>query len=348
MTKYIFRRLVFVLPLVLVVATLVFMMLRLGLKGDPALSLAGERATPELIERIRVDLGLNLPLTTQFVHWLLGNDWLVLRRHQPFTAALPTATLQLPGMGRGYLAEPSYGEKRGVVRGDFGRSFNTREPVAPRIFSSFPFTIQLTAQTVALGTALGILVGVITALNRATWADKLVTVIVIFGYSFPTFVLGAYLILLFAVQWRWLPVQGSGSWQHMVMPTITLGLGQVALIARLTRSSMIETLGEDYIRTARAKGLSERAVVLRHGLRNSLIPIITIVGLSFGGLLGGAIITERIFNLPGLGTIVVRAIAARDYPMIQGAVLLTAVTFILVNLGVDIVYGFADPRIRYE
>ena len=347
MTKYILRRLALVLPLVLAIATLVFVMLRIALPGDPALALAGDRADPELIERVRVDLGLNLPLSTQFIFWLLGNDWLVLRRHQPFSAAVPDSTLGLP-YSRARPAEPSYGETKGVIRGDFGRSVNTREPVARRIFSSFPFTIQLTIQTVTLGSTLGIVVGVITALNRATWLDKLVTIIVIFGYSFPTFVLGAYLILLFAVEWRWLPVQGSGSWQHMVMPTITLGLGQVAVIARLTRSSMIETLSEDYIRTARAKGLSERAVVLRHGLRNSLIPIITIVGLSFGGLLGGAIITERIFNLPGLGTIVVKAIASRDYPMIQGIVLLVAVTFILVNLGVDIIYGFADPRIRYE
>lgn len=347
MTKYILRRLSLVLPLVLAIATLVFVMLRIALPGDPALALAGDRADPELIERIRVDLGLNLPVTTQFIYWLLGNDWFVLRRHQPFSAAMPESTLGLP-YSRARAAEPSYGDSQGAIRGDFGRSVITRERVAVRIFSSFPFTIQLTIQTVALGTTIGILVGIITALNRATWLDKLVTVIVIFGYSFPTFVLGAYLILLFAVEWRWLPVQGSGTWKHMVMPTITLGLGQVAVIARLTRSSMIETLSEDYVRTARAKGLSERAVVLRHGLRNSLIPIITIVGLSFGGLLGGAIITERIFNLPGLGTIIVKAIGSRDFPMIQGIVLLVAVTFILVNLGVDIIYGFADPRIRYE
>ena len=348
MTKYILRRLVLVIPLVLVVATLVFGMLRLGLRGDPALQLAGERATPELIERIRVDLGLNLPITTQFIHWLLGNDWQVLQRHQPFFAALPGTLLQLSFAERDYPAEPTYGDKYGIVRGDFGRSFNTREPVGPRIAESFPFTFQLTVQTVLMGTVIGVVVGILTALNRANWMDKLVMVIVIFGYSFPTFVLGAYLILIFAVELRWLPVQGSGSWQHLVMPTITLGLGQVALIARLTRSSMIETLSEDYIRTAHSKGLAERAVVLRHGLRNSLIPIFTVAGLSFGSLLGGAIITERIFNLPGLGTVIVRAFAARDYPMVQGAVLLTALSFILVTLFVDIIYGFVDPRIRYE
>ncbi len=347
MTKYILRRFSLVLPLVFAVAALVFVMLRLGLPGDPALALAGDRASPEDIERIREVLGLNLPITVQFAFWFLGNDWFVLRQHQPSLNLVPESALSLPIVFE-RAAERTYGNSHGVIRGDFGRSVITREAVGPRIFSSFPFTIQLTIMTVTAGTTLGIFIGVITALNRGNWFDKVVMVVVIFGYSFPTFVLGAYLILLFAVEWRWLPVQGSGSWQHMVMPTITLGLGQVALIARLTRSSMIETLGEDYIRTARAKGVSERRVVLRHGLRNSLIPIITMVGLSFGGLLGGAIITEQIFNLPGLGTIVVRAINARDYTMIQGVVLLVAVTFILVNLAVDILYGFADPRIRYE
>jgi ABC-type dipeptide/oligopeptide/nickel transport system permease component len=216
------------------------------------------------------------------------------------------------------------------------------------IANAVPFTITLTFLSVTFGTLFGILIGVVTAVYRGTWIDNISIVFVVFFYAIPTFWLGLILILVFAVGLRWLPVQGVGTWQHFVMPTVTLGIGQVALIARLTRSSMIETLAAPYIQTARAKGITERAVIFRHALRNVLIPIVTVVGLSIGGLLGGAVITESIFGLPGVGRLAIEAIHNRDYPMIQGTVLLVATSFVFVNLIVDVIYAYIDPRIRYE
>ena len=307
MNQYIMRRVALAIPLILVVITIVFLMLRLGLPGDPAQIMAGDRATPELIEQIRKNLGLDRSIPEQYLIFL-GN----------------------------------------AVQGDLGRSVKFREPVVGVIMKAFPYTLILTFTSVTVGTFFGILFGMITALKRATWIDNFATVIVVFFYSIPTFWLGLMLILIFSVGLRILPVQGAGTPQHFILPTLNLAVGQVALIARLTRSGMIEVLNADYIRTARAKGLSERTVVIRHTLKNVLIPIVTVVGLSFGALLGGAIITESIFGLPGVGSLAIDAIHNRDYPMIQGTVLLVAITFIFVNLLVDILYAFIDPRIHYE
>lgn len=307
MNQYILRRFALAIPLILTVITIVFLMLRLGLPGDPAQIMAGDRATPELIEQIRKNLGLDRPMPEQYLIFL-----------------------------------------RDALRGDLGRSVKFREPVVDVILKAFPFTIMLTLASVFVGTFFGIMVGMITALKRATWIDNIATVIVVFFYSIPTFWLGLMLILIFSVGFRILPVQGASTPQHFILPTLNLAVGQIALIARLTRSGMIEVLNADYIRTARAKGLSERSVIIRHTLKNVLIPIVTVVGLSFGALLGGAIITESIFGLPGVGRLAIDAIHNRDYPMIQGTVLLVAITFIFVNLIVDILYAFIDPRIRYE
>lgn len=307
MNQYILRRVALAIPLILVVVTIVFLMLRLGLPGDPALVMAGDRASPELIEQIRENLGLDRSLPEQYLIFL-----------------------------------------RDAISGDLGRSVQFREPVVDVIMKAFPFTITLTLSSVFVGTLLGIAVGVITAVNRATWIDSVSTVLVVFFYSIPTFWLGLMLILIFSVGLRLLPVQGAGTPQHFILPTINLAVGQMALIARLTRSGMIEVLNADYTRTARAKGLPERTVIVRHALKNVLIPIVTVVGLSFGALLGGAIITESIFGLPGVGLLAIDAINNRDYPMIQGTVLLVAITFIFVNLIVDILYAFIDPRIHYE
>lgn len=307
MTRYIMRRFAMAIPLILVVITIVFLMLRIGLPGDPAQIMAGDRATPELIEQIRKNLGLDKSIPEQYLIFL-----------------------------------------RDAARGDLGRSVKFREPVLDVILKAFPFTIILTLASVTVGTFFGILVGIITALNRATWIDNLATVIVVFFYSIPTFWLGLMLILIFSVGLRVLPVQGASTPQHFILPTLNLAVGQVALIARLTRSGMIEVLNADYIRTARAKGLSERSVITRHTLKNVIIPIVTVVGLSFGALLGGAIITESIFGLPGVGLLAIDAIQNRDYPMIQGTVLLVAIMFIFVNIVVDILYAFIDPRIRYD
>ena len=306
MTKYIIKRTAVAIPLILAIATIVFVMLRVALPGDPAKILAGDRASPELIEQIRSNLGLDRPVPEQYVIFLTN-----------------------------------------AIQGDLGRSVKFREPVAEVIVNAFPFTVTLTFLSVTLGTVVGLGVGILTAVKRGTWIDNVSIVVVVFFYSIPTFWLGLMLILIFAVGLRWLPVQGIGTWQHYVMPVITLGIGQAALIARLTRSSMIEILGLHYIQTARAKGVTDRRVIFRHALKNTLIPIITVIGLSVGSLLGGAVITESIFGLPGVGRLAIEAIHNRDYPMIQGTVLLVASAFVFVNLIVDVIYVYVDPRIRY-
>jgi peptide/nickel transport system permease protein len=305
--QYIIRRFALAIPLILAVLTIVFLMLRIGLPGDPAVIIAGDRATPELIEQIRINLGLDKSIIEQYFIFL-----------------------------------------KNAVQGDLGRSVKFRQPVVDVVLHAFPFTAILTLTSVTVGTVLGIIVGIITALKRSTWIDNIIMVVVIFFYSIPTFWLGLMLILIFSVHFRLLPVQGASTAKHFILPTINLAVGQVALIARLTRSGMIEVLSADYVRTARSKGLTERVVVLRHVLRNVLIPIVTIVGLSFGGLLGGAIITESIFGLPGVGRLAIDAIHNRDYPMIQGTVMLVAVVFIFINLIIDVIYAFIDPRISYE
>ena len=307
MGKYILRRTLIALVLVLVISVLVFVMLRVALPGDPAVLLAGDRASPELIEQIRKNLGLDRPVPEQLLIYL-----------------------------------------RNAIRGDLGRSIQFGEPVFGVIVKAFPFTVTLTFLSVSVGTLIGLGVGILTAVKRGTWIDSISIVIVVFFYSIPSFWLGLVLILIFAVGLRVLPVQGSSTWQHFVLPVTTLSIGQSALIARLTRTNMVEILGAAFIQTARSKGLSERHVVFRHALKNTLIPIVTIVGLSIGGLLGGAVITENIFGLPGVGRVAIDAIAARDYPMIQGTVLLVAVSFVFVNLVTDIIYVYVDPRIRYD
>lgn len=307
LSKYILRRILIAFPLILGVTTVVFVMLRVALPGDPAKVMAGDRASPELIEQIRHNLGLDRPLIEQYLIYL-----------------------------------------RNLMQGDLGRSVKFREPVAGVIAKAFPFTATLTFLCVAIGTTLGLVIGVVTAVYQRTWIDKVGIVVAVLFYSIPTFWLGLMLILLFSVGLRALPVQGIGTWKHFVLPVATLGVGQSALIARLTRSSMIEVLSTDYVRTARAKGLARRRVLIRHALQNTLIPVITVVGLSVGGLLGGAVITESIFHLPGVGSLAIDAISNRDYPMIQGAVILVAASFVFVNLLVDTIYAYVDPRIRYE
>lgn len=307
MQKYIVRRLLGAIPLILAIITLVFVVLRVAIPGDPVYILAGDTASPELIERIRQKYGFDRSVVEQYLIFI-GN----------------------------------------AVRGDLGNSLKFGEPVVEVIGKAFPFTVLLTIQSVTVGTLIGLLVGIVTAVKRGSWIDRASMLAVVFLNAFPTFWLGIILTLTFAVGLRLLPVEGSGTWQHFVLPVTTLSLGQAALIARLSRASLLEILGADYVRTARAKGLVEQRVVFLHALKNALIPIVTVVGLSFGGLLGGAVITESIFGLPGVGRLTIAAIADLDYPMIQGSVLLVAVSFILVNLGVDIIYAYVDPRIHYE
>jgi peptide/nickel transport system permease protein/oligopeptide transport system permease protein len=234
-----------------------------------------------------------------------------------------------------------------LVRGDLGRSFVTHLPVSAEIARTWPATLQLAVAAMAIALVVGLPLGVITAVKRGGLVDQLTRVVVLVSVSMPIFWSGLLLIYWFAVQLRWLPTSGAGSLAHLVLPSVSLSTFSLAVIVRLTRSSMIDVMSEDYVRTARAKGLRDLVVIVRHGLKNALIPVVTIAGLQFGQLLAGAVLTETVFNWPGLGRLTVTAVFARDYPMIRGAILVVAVTFILVNLLVDLLYAFLDPRIRH-
>jgi ABC-type dipeptide/oligopeptide/nickel transport system permease component len=234
-----------------------------------------------------------------------------------------------------------------LLQGDLGRSVVTGEPVAREIAARLPATVQLAVASTLVATAVGVAAGVVSATRQYSWLDYLVMTVALAGISLPVFWLGLMLMLLFSVHLRWLPAGGYGTPAHLVLPTVTLAAFSVAIIARMTRSSLLEVLHQDYVRTAWAKGLSSRAVVLRHALKNALIPVVTVIGLQFGGLLGGAILTETVFAWPGMGRLLVGAIVARDYPVVQGAVLVFAALFTLVNLAVDVLYAYVDPRIHY-
>ncbi|MCX7602322.1 MAG: ABC transporter permease [Meiothermus sp.] len=235
-----------------------------------------------------------------------------------------------------------------VARGDLGQSVRTRKPVSYELSQYFPNTLRLTLGAMLVALLIGIPAGILAALRPGTILDLLAMLGALIGVSMPVFWFGLMAILIFSVQLGWFPVAGTGTLWHLVLPAITLGTGTAAILARMTRSAMLEVLSQDYIRTARAKGLAGRVVVFKHALRNALIPVVTITGLQFGGLLEGAVITETVFAWPGIGQLLVGSILARDYPVVQGAVLLIAVAFILINLVVDLLYGAIDPRIRYD
>lgn len=294
--------------LAFILVGVVFFMLRTVVPGDPIDRLAGEKATPEMIAQLRANWGLDKPLYEQFFIFL-----------------------------------------KNAARGDLGISIFSRLPVTQRVWDAYPVTIRLTFYCFAYTFFIGIFVGVITAYWHDTWLDNLMRVITVFGAAFPTFWLGLMLILIFAVWLGWLPVAGNMfTVAGIILPTITLGTGSAAFLARLVRSSMLEVLNSDYVRTARAKGLREQSVVLKHAMRNALIPIITVAGFEIGGLLGGAVVTENIFSLTGMGDLTINAINNRDYPVIQGTVLVIALTYLIINLFVDITYAYVDPRIRYD
>lgn len=235
-----------------------------------------------------------------------------------------------------------------LVRFDLGRSARTQNPVTEEIWARLPNTMLLAVVAITLACLFGIPAGIISAVRPYTWIDYVVTSTAIFGISMPVFWLGLMLVVVFAVWLHWLPAGGTGSWRHVILPSFTLAAFVVAFIARMTRSSMIEVLSQDYTTTARSKGLKEQVVVIKHALKNALIPIITVVGLQFGMLLGGAVLTETVFAWPGVGRLIVDSILARDYPVIQGAILVFGLLYILVNLVVDLLYAYVDPRIRYD
>ena len=306
MTKFIIRRVVQVIPVLIIISFLTIAMLRLA-PGDPAATLAGDTATVEQIERIRHDMRLDRPIPVQYALFM-----------------------------------------RDALQGDLGRSVKTNRAVTDELRSRMGYTARLAGAAMLFSVVVGVGAGVISAIRQNSWLDNGIMVMVVAGYSLPSFWVGLLLIMFFGVRLGWLPFVGAGDWKNLILPAITLGLAPAAVNARLTRSSMIEVINLDYVRTAWAKGLSERVVVMRHALRNALIPVTTVIGLEFGGLLGGAVITESIFAWPGLGTLAINAINSRDYPMVQGVVLLAAVVFVLINLFVDLMYGLLDPRIRYD
>ena len=313
MLAYISRRLLATIPVMAVVAVLVFALLRLT-PGDPAAIIAGSSATSQDVENIRATLGLDRPIVAQFFVWL-GN----------------------------------------MAHGDFGESFFFKRTVASLVADRIEPTLMLSLTTIVLSVVVAVPLGVVAAYAQGTWVDRLVMGFSVLGFSVPVFVIGYVLIYVFAIELNWLPVQGyqplrEGFWgclQRLVLPSLTLCVIYVALIARITRTSVLEVLGEDYIRTARAKGLSDRVVLMRHALRNASVPIVTVIGIGIALLIGGVVVTESVFSIPGLGRLTVDAVLARDYPTVQAVILLFSFVYVLVNLLVDVSYTALDPRIRY-
>jgi peptide/nickel transport system permease protein len=313
MTAYIIRRLLMTIPVMGLVAVFVFFLLHLS-PGDPAAIMAGDNASPESILEIRRKLGLDEPLWRQLVVWLVN-----------------------------------------LASGDLGRSMFWGDPVITLIAQRAEPTISLALTTILFAVTVAVCLGVIAAANVGRAADRFVMGIAVAGFSVPVFVIGYLLIFLFSIELRWLPVQGYTpiaegilAWLHnLILPTVALGLSYVALIARITRTTMLDVLAEDYIRTANAKGVARAPMLLRHALKNAAVPIVTVVGIGVALLIGGVVITETVFNIPGIGRLVVDAIARRDYPIIQGVIMIFSGIYVLVNLLVDLSYTFLDPRIRY-
>ena len=306
MLNYIVKRLLGLIPTLLIVAVLVFLFVHL-LPGDPARLAAGPEADQQTVELVRADLGLDKPLYQQFIRFFVN-----------------------------------------AAQADFGRSLRSKRPVSTEIAERFLPTLWLTLAAMVWSVLLGMVIGIVSAVWRNEWPDRLGMTLAVSGISFPAFALGMVLMEIFSVQLGWLPTVGADSWRHYILPSITLGAGVAAVMARFTRSSFIDILKEDYVRTARAKGLRETVVVVKHCLRNALIPVVTMMGLQFGFLLGGSIVVEVVFNWPGMGRILIDAVEMRDYPVIQAEVLLFSLEFILINLVVDVLYAVINPTIRYN
>jgi len=313
MYGYFIRRLLGTIPVMLVVAVFIFLMLRLT-PSDPAAVIAGDNATTEQVAQIRSQLGLDRPMIEQFVIW----------------------------SGR-------------VLTGNFGESFFFKKTVASLIGERIEPTLSLALFTIMIAVLVAVPLGVLAAHRHGSWIDRIVMGFSVLGFSVPVFVIGYVLIYLFAVYLNWLPVQGYqrisegvGGWaQRLILPSVTLSVIYIALIARMTRTSLLEVLSEDYIRTARAKGQIERKVLFRHALRNAAVPIVTVIGLGVALLIGGVVVTESVFTIPGLGRLTVDAVLARDYPTIQAVILLFSFVYVMINLSVDMLYTILDPRIRY-
>ena len=314
MSAYIFRRIIATIPVMGVVAIFVFLLLHLT-PGDPATVIAGDYASPADVERIREQLGLNEPLHVQFIEWV----------------------------GR-------------LFHGDLGTSIFSQLPVSHLIAQRIEPTIALALTTIIFAVAIAVPLGVLAAWKSGTWVDRVIMIFAVLGFSVPIFVIAYSMIWGFSIKLHWFPVQGYKSIfkdgfipfiRHITLPTVALGFFYIALIARITRASVMEILTEDYIRTAHSKGLASKVVLLRHALKNASVPIVTIIGIGIGLLLGGVVVTESVFNIPGLGRLTVDSILRRDYPIIQGIILFFSGIYVVINLLVDISYTFLDPRIRY-
>jgi ABC-type dipeptide/oligopeptide/nickel transport system permease component len=304
--RFLARRLLLTLPVLLGVATLVFSLIHL-IPGDPAQAMLGDTASPEEIADLRQRLGLDRPLPEQYTSFLAG-----------------------------------------LVRGDLGMSLRTSQPVTTMIVERMPATFELAAAAMAFALFAAMPLGIVAAVWRGTSVDHGAMTLALMGISIPNFWLGPLLAIVFAVELGWLPVSGRGTWAHLVLPAISLGAALAAILARMTRATLLEELREQYVQAARARGTSRVRAVVRHAFRNSLIPIVTLVGLQFGAVLTGAVITETIFAWPGIGRLLIQSISFRDYPLVQGCILLIAITYVGVNLLTDLVYGVLDPRIRYD
>ena len=313
MAGYILRRIAATVPVMLIVAVLVFLMLRLT-PGDPAAVIAGDNANAEQIAAIRTRLGLDQPIVVQFFIW--------------------------------------FGQ---ILRGDFGESFFFKKSVIELIASRLEPTLALSLSTIVIAVMVAVPLGVLAAYKQGTLVDRIVMGFSVLGFSVPVFVIGYSLIYLFAIELNWLPVQGyhrladgfGGFLAWLVLPSLTLAVIYIALIARMTRTSVLDVMGEDYIRTARAKGQVERKVLFQHALRNAAVPIVTVIGFGVALLIGGVVVTESVFTIPGIGRLTVDAVLARDYPTIQAVILLFSFVYVLINLVVDLAYRVFDPRIRY-
>ncbi|KAA0331416.1 glutathione ABC transporter permease GsiC [Salmonella enterica] len=306
MLNYVLKRLLGLIPTLLIVAVLVFLFVHL-LPGDPARLIAGPEADAQVIALVRQQLGLDQPLHVQFWHYITH-----------------------------------------VLQGDFGTSMVSRRPVSEEIASRFLPTLWLTITSMIWAVLFGMAIGIAAAVWRNRWPDRVGMTLAVTGISFPAFARGMLLMQIFSVDLGWLPTVGADSGQHYILPSLTLGAAVASVMARFTRSSFVDVLSEDYMRTARAKGVSETWVVLKHGLRNAMIPVVTMMGLQFGFLLGGSIVVEKVFNWPGLGRLLVDSVDMRDYPVIQAEVLLFSLEFILINLVVDVLYAAINPAIRYK
>lgn len=304
MLKYIIKRIIGVIPTLIIVTTFVFFFVRL-IPGDPARLVAGPQATLEDVEVVREELGLNKPIVTQYVDYVTG-----------------------------------------LFHGDLGMSLRTKRPVATEVSLRYMNTVKLTLGSLAWSVVVGVLLGVWSGKHRSKWQDYTGMTMAISGISMPSFWIGFLLIMVFSVNLKWLPTTGADSWKSFILPSIALGTSIAAIIARFTRSSIIEVMKEDYIRTARAKGLKERIVIWKHTFRNAMISVVTVVGLQFGFLLGGSVVTESVFAFPGLGSLLVESVNYRDYNAIQSLILIFSLHFVVINLVVDILYALLNPEIK--